>query len=105
MFRAPGQRVWNGNERERKAAFDKTRPTAQERGYDKAWYRFRFAFLASNPFCSHPACRERATEVDHIKSVRDRPDLRLDPANCRSLCKPHHSQRTARDQGFGRRRA
>lgn len=103
MFRAPGQKVWNGDEKARKAEFDKGRPSARERGYDKDWYRFRHAFLKAFPRCSHVGCVERATEVDHIKSVRDRPDLRLSQANCRSFCKSHHSKRTATDHGFARR--
>jgi 5-methylcytosine-specific restriction enzyme A len=103
MFKAPGQKVWNGNEKARKADFDKSRPSARERGYDKDWYRFRHTFLKAFPICSHPGCCDRATEVDHIKSVRERPDLRLSAFNCRSFCKPHHSKRTASDQGFGRR--
>jgi 5-methylcytosine-specific restriction endonuclease McrA len=103
MFKAPGQRVWNGDEKARKSAIDKRRPSARERGYDKDWYRFRDAFLTAFPRCCHPGCAERATEVDHIISVRDRPDLRLSQSNCRPFCKPHHSKRTASDQGFARR--
>jgi 5-methylcytosine-specific restriction protein A len=86
----------------RQARVDASRPSAARRGYDADWRRFRAAFLGSHPQCSHPACCEPATEVDHIRSVRERPDLRLDPGNVRALCKPHHSARTARDQGFAR---
>jgi 5-methylcytosine-specific restriction protein A len=94
--------VW-ANERERKREQSKTRPSSKARGYDKDWQQFRIAFLRIRPRCCEPGCPLLATEVDHIRSVRERPDLRLDPSNCRSLCKSHHSARTAREQGFARR--
>lgn len=92
-----------GSEHERKAALDRQRPSSTERGYDKDWFRFRAKFLKAYPRCSEPGCTEPATQVDHIKSVREHPELRLVHTNCRSFCHPHHSARTARDQGFGRR--
>lgn len=101
-FRAPGQNVWNGDERARKRALDKTRPSATERGYDDAWRKLRARFLDRNPICSVLGCREMATEVDHIYSIRDRPHLRLAEFNLRGYCKRHHSERTAREQGFAR---
>ncbi|MCO5078975.1 MULTISPECIES: HNH endonuclease signature motif containing protein [Hyphomicrobiales] len=52
--------------------------------------------------CCQPGCTARATEVDHVISVRQRPDLRLSWSNLRPFCKPHHSARTAREQAFGR---
>jgi 5-methylcytosine-specific restriction protein A len=36
-----------------------------------------------------------ASDVDHIKPITERPDLRLDPSNFRSLCGPCHGKRTA----------
>ena len=40
--------------------------------------------------------------VDHIQSIRDRPDLRLDPANLQALCWPCRNAKTNRqDGGFG----
>jgi 5-methylcytosine-specific restriction protein A len=49
--------------------------------------------LAEEPLCRF--CRERgvlteATEVDHIRSIEERPDLRLVRKNLRPLCKPCH---------------
>ncbi|WP_420848240.1 HNH endonuclease signature motif containing protein [Prosthecomicrobium hirschii] len=105
-----GLSIASGNpcpcERKRRAAVrrahDETRPDPAARGYDAEWRKVRAAFLARNPCCAWPECEAKATEVDHIESVRARPDLRLSWSNLRPYCKPHHSRRTARDQGFAR---
>lgn len=89
-------------QRAKKAAFDATRASAAERGYDAAWRRVRKDFLAKHPTCCAAGCTEPATDVDHIKSIQERPDLRLSWSNLRPFCHSHHSQRTARDQGFAR---
>jgi 5-methylcytosine-specific restriction protein A len=40
--------------------------------------------------------------VDHIQSIKDRPDLRLEATNLQSLCWPCHNAKTNRsDGGFG----
>ena len=83
---------------------DLKRPSSEARGYDGDWRRTRGEFLQFNRVCCHPDCRAMATEVDHIQSVKARPDLRLVWSNLRPYCKPHHSARTAREQGFGKRR-
>jgi 5-methylcytosine-specific restriction endonuclease McrA len=101
-FRPPGQ-VRYASERERKATLDRRRPSRQARGYDAAWFAVRNAYVAVHPFCCVPGCGAPADEVDHIASIRDRPDLRLEWSNLRALCRHHHSQRTARDHGFARR--
>lgn len=95
-----GQRCQCG-EAKRKAEYDKRRPSSGERGYDADWRAVRRQYLAAHPGCSHDGCTAAATEVDHIKSVAERPDLRLHWSNLRGFCKHHHSQRTARDQSFG----
>lgn len=76
---------------------DLKRPNARARGYDNDWRRFRAAFLKVNPVCCIPGCGQPATDVDHIKSLREG-GRRLDPNNCRPMCHPHHSARTMRDQ-------
>lgn len=68
--------------------------------YDQPWRRLRKAFLAANGTCCVVGCGLRATDVDHVQSVRERPDLRLTWANLRPFCHAHHSQRTALEQGF-----
>ncbi len=77
-------------------ANDESHGSAASRGYDKDWFRLRASFLAANPICC--VCGSRASHVDHIKSVREAPLLRLATSNLRSICGPCHSRRTARDQ-------
>jgi len=89
-------------EAERKRVLDQQRQGSTARGYDGSWRKLRAQFLKHNPTCNVRGCYEPATDVDHITSVRDRPDLRLQWWNLRSLCHAHHSRRTALDQGFAR---
>ena len=91
-----------GNEAKRKLEFNKTRPSPTAQGYDGDWRALRKLVLQRNPVCCEPNCYQPATEVDHIYSVRDRPDLRLAEFNLRPYCKSHHSRRTAKEQGFAR---
>lgn len=88
-------------EARRKAALDQNRPSAKDRGYDADWRAVRKQFLAKHPTCC--VCGRPATEVDHILSVRERPDLRLRWSNLRAMDASCHSRRTALDQGFARK--
>ncbi|WP_350052955.1 HNH endonuclease signature motif containing protein [Pelagibacterium sp.] len=87
-----------------RARHDRTRPNSATRGYDGAWRRVRAEHLAEHPICEHPGCKQPSEEAHHVISVRKRPDLRLDKRNLMALCKSHHSQVTARMQGFAKRR-
>lgn len=90
-------------DRERRAAYDRTRPTAAARGYDETWRKIRAGVLRLEPCCRTCAAQGRrveAVEVDHI----DGNSRNNATANLRPLCRHHHSQRTARDQAFGRKR-
>lgn len=90
-----------------RAEVDRRRGSPTARGYDAHWRRFRLWFLGLHPLCVMCTAEGRvvaAEVVDHIVSIRDRPDLRLDPSNCRALCKRHHDQRTATEQGFAQHR-
>jgi 5-methylcytosine-specific restriction endonuclease McrA len=89
-------------EARRKAFIDQHRPSAAERGYDAAWRACRRRFIEKHPECCADGCGRPTEEVDHIQSVRERPDLRLAWSNLRPYCRHHHSQRTALDQGFAR---
>ena len=79
--------------------------SAAARGYDGDWRRLRLRILADEPLCRFCAAEGRvtaATEVDHIDPFRGLDDpRRLDPANCRPLCQPHHRARTARQATGG----
>jgi 5-methylcytosine-specific restriction enzyme A len=75
---------------------------------DGAWYRrlpwygpggVREAKLKLNPTCEDCLQRGRvvvATEVHHVIPRKERPDLALDLANLRSLCKPCHNAKRAK---------
>jgi len=86
------------------AAIDARRGSPSERGYDRAWQQLRKLKLSTDPWCeikTHCAnlslTQQLATEVDHIQTVRDHPELRLVWSNLRSACKRCHSARTMRD--------
>ncbi|MBH0239126.1 HNH endonuclease [Methylobrevis albus] len=91
-------------QREARAAYDATRPSASARGYNAEWRALRSKYLKANPLCSHEYCKEQATEVDHIVSIKNDTSLRLNWSNLRAYCRHHHSQRTSREQGFAKSR-
>lgn len=74
---------------ERKARFDKTRPSSSARGYGSAWEKARAAFLRLHPKCRR--CGEPATTVDHVKPHRGDPQLFHDQNNWQALCTSCHS--------------
>ena len=78
------------------------RGTTVERGYDsKCWKKLRIIKLRANPLCEIQthclglAPDAAATAVDHIFTIRERPDLRLAWENLRSACRACHSARSA----------
>lgn len=84
---------------------NRSRPTRLIYGTMR-WRRFRVWFLRNiDPLCRFCLAENRttpATEVDHIVELDVAPDRAFDPTNCRGLCKPCHSRRTAKDQrGWG----
>ena len=79
---------------------DQQRGSAASRGYDAEWQALRRLWLEANPMCV--LCGKPAKHVDHVLSIKQRPDLRLDPANLRSLCHSCHSRHTAKTMAFGR---
>jgi 5-methylcytosine-specific restriction protein A len=99
----PGQLPRAEAEAKRKREYDARRPSWAGRGYDKQWFKFRAEFLRANPICCC-GCGAAATVVDHVRSIREAPHLRLVASNCRPMAKRCHDARTARDQGFARPR-
>lgn len=82
------------------------RRTSAQRGYGYKWQQARAGYLAKHPLCVQ--CEEQdivraAKEVDHIIPHKGDMQLFWDSDNWQSLCKTHHSAKTAReDGGFGR---
>ena len=84
---------------------DKRRGNSTQRGYTYQWQKAREAYLLAHPLCvdCQKADKVRpATEVDHIIPHQGDQELFWDESNWQGLCKPHHSEKTAReDGGFG----
>ena len=73
----------------RKAAFDKKRPSARQRGYDAEWVRESKIFLAAYPSCVR--CGGPATLVHHAVPHKGDKALFWDRRKWRSYCTPCHS--------------
>ncbi len=75
--------------------YDRNRGGARERGYDRAWELRRRRHLAGEPFCRRCGPGRLGKEVDHViphRQVRWLFDL---DGNLQTLCKKHHSEKTA----------
>ena len=87
-----------------KRGYDKKRPPSSQRGYGWNWSKARTIFLAEHPLCEEclrEGKTEAATVVDHIVPMR-KGGSQYDGSNLQSLCKQHHDEKTAReDGGFG----
>lgn len=91
--------VCGSQRRGKDRAHDGQRGTAAQRGYNSTWQRVRRMQLAREPLCKDCAGGGRvtlATEVHHIKAVRDGGSNSFD--NFMSLCKSCHSKRTAKGE-------
>jgi len=84
--------------RERNKRFERTRPSARERGYDSRWDKARAGFLAKHPRCARPGCNEPATVVDHIIPHRGDTKLFWDRSNWQPLCVSCHSRHKQREE-------
>jgi 5-methylcytosine-specific restriction protein A len=75
------------------------RGSAQDRGYDARWHRYRDWYLRQHPLCVECAkagVATAATIVDHIIPVRGPDDPRFyEYGNHQSLCTEHHAKKTA----------
>lgn len=83
-----------------KVPFAREPGSPASRAYDSAWRRVRQAVLGREPLCRSCAKDGRvtpATEVHHVRSIREAPEQRLDPANLEPICKPCHLSRSGRD--------
>ncbi len=65
--------------------------------YDsRKWRRARLQVLASDPECATEGCEQLATDVDHIRPIRDG-GAWLDRANLQALCHACHTKKTVRE--------
>jgi 5-methylcytosine-specific restriction protein A len=83
--------------RERDRDLAAGRGTAAERGYDRTWERLRNMVRAEEPLCAECLAAgmvDRATAVDHIIPIRERPDLRLVRENLQGICRRHHAAKS-----------
>ena len=81
--------------------YDMYRGSANARGYDSQWNRFRTQYLKRHPLCVDSLAEGRfvpATEVHHIKKLKDHPELKYAESNLMALCHTKHSIRTARGE-------
>ena len=85
---------------------EQVRKTAAQRGYGSRWQKARATFLDRNPLCRECDKAGRvvvATVVDHITPHKGDQALFWDTDNWQPMCKRHHDEKTAReDGGFGR---
>lgn len=92
--------------KERQAQADQYRGTAASRGYDRRWRKARKRYLEQHPLCVMCKAEGRTTEatvVDHKIPHKGDKHLFWSVENWQPLCKKHHDQKTAaEDGGFGR---
>ncbi len=84
--------------RERKARFDKKRPSARQRGYTAEWEHESKAFLAlpHNHFCAC-GCGRNADMVDHVKPHKGDQRLFWDRTNWQPMARvPCHVSKKQR---------
>jgi len=73
--------------------YDKERSVQHGKDYDSEWRKVRLIKLAQDPLCEDClrfGITEPAVMVHHIKSIEERPDLRLIMSNLESLCNNCH---------------
>lgn len=83
-----------------KAEYDKTRQTANKRGYDSTWGRVRKVYLVRNPLCEMCKKDNRivpAVLVHHIKPLSEG-GSRLNSNNLMALCKNCHEDIHGKDR-------
>lgn len=78
--------------------------SADERGYDARWRKYRTSYLAMNPLCA--ACLKQgrtaaAVELDHIVPRAAKPSLFWERTNHQGLCKACHRAKTADERRRG----
>ena len=93
---------------ERRQEWDRTRPTAHQRGYDAEWQRESKAYLEEHPLCVMCEAQGRlrmATLVDHKIPHRGNMKLFWDKTNWQGLCTTHHNREKQRQEAADRARS
>lgn len=102
MSRTIQSRLRGAKQTMQAAAVEAKRKRAATKNYDTAWRSLRRAHLLDHPACVVCGAARSDNHVDHVKPHRGDDGLRLNPRNLQTLCRRHHSQKTAReDNGFG----
>lgn len=65
----------------------------------KRWKMLRMEIMERDGFACVKCKARGRLEVDHIRSVRQRPDLAFDPANLQTLCPQCHTAKTRLEVG------
>ncbi len=90
-----------------KQAHDATRKSAARRGYGWKWQIAANGYRQMHPCCvecSKNGIQAPGSVVDHIIPHKGDVNLFWDQSNWQTLCRKHHSQKTAaEDGGFGNR--
>ncbi|MBF8255094.1 MAG: hypothetical protein HW375_1, partial [Anaerolineales bacterium] len=66
--RCSGRGVRGGYCRSCQAEYERSRKGTKALYSSAGWRRVRAAYLSAHPFCE---CGDRATQVDHVKAVKD----------------------------------
>jgi 5-methylcytosine-specific restriction protein A len=85
-----------------RAAKDKLRPNATDRGYTSEFRRLREAFVIENPLCIMCLAEGKITPteiVHHEKPIHSHPELRLEWSNLVPTCHHHHGVIHSGDDG------
>ena len=69
------------------------KPKSWAKGGDSRWRKLRTVYLRTHPLCQWPGCTALADTVDH-KDGTDYETQRYEWKQLRSLCTPHHRERT-----------
>ena len=80
-------------------SYNKRRDESDSFYSTERWRKFRAYYLRLHPLCVECEQAGRTTPaliLDHIKALKDRPDLALDWHNVRPLCRPCHNRIGAR---------
>ncbi|WP_123631657.1 HNH endonuclease [Salinisphaera orenii] len=75
------------------------RPSAQAYR-DKRWPALRLAAKRRDGWRCVQCSRRGRLEVDHIRAVRDAPELAFEMSNLQTLCGSCHARKTRLEMGF-----